>query len=221
MERIVLFGGGTHVRYCIDAIEKEAKYEIIGITDPFLEIGSDILGYKVIGRQENIVSLIENYKIEGGLITIGDNWTRKIVSDAIICLIPDFRFVSVIHPSVIIGKGVEIGIGVFIMAGCIINPFSIIEDFCFMATGAILEHDCLMEEYSSLSAGSVTGGKVKIGKFAAITLGVVLFDRIKIGEHSVIGSGSLVTKDIPSFVVAYGRPAKIIRKREIGEKFLK
>jgi len=221
MKNIVLFGGGTHVRYCIDIILKENKYNIIGITDPYLDLGSKVLGYQVIGRQEDLKILVKKYNIEAGIITIGDNWTRKLVKDIIITQIPSFEFVSAIHPSVILGSNVTIGTGTVIMAGCIISPNSVIGDFCFLASGAILEHDSLMEEFSSLSAGSTTGGKVTIRKYTAITLGVVIFDRIEIGEHSVVGSGSLVTKNIPAYVVAYGAPAKVIRARFVGEKYLK
>lgn len=46
-------------------------------------------------------------------------------------------------------------------------------------------------------------------------MGANIIDGIKIGENSIIGAGSLVTKDIPSGVVAYGNPCKIIRKNEI------
>jgi acetyltransferase-like isoleucine patch superfamily enzyme len=46
-------------------------------------------------------------------------------------------------------------------------------------------------------------------------------DRLNIGENTVVGSGSLVTKDLPDNVLAYGTPAKIIRQRKLGEKFIK
>ena len=45
-----------------------------------------------------------------------------------------------------------------------------------------------------------------IGANAVITAGVT------IGKHSVIGAGSVVTKNIPSFCVAVGNPAKIIKR---------
>jgi acetyltransferase-like isoleucine patch superfamily enzyme len=35
---------------------------------------------------------------------------------------------------------------------------------------------------------------------------------VEIGENSVIGAGSVVTKSIPSRVLAAGNPAKILRK---------
>ena len=66
MKNIVLFGGGLHVHYCIDTIEKEARYKIVGITDPYQEAGNDLYGYKVIGRQEDLLRLIGQYDIYGG-----------------------------------------------------------------------------------------------------------------------------------------------------------
>lgn len=35
---------------------------------------------------------------------------------------------------------------------------------------------------------------------------------VTIGEGSVVGAGSVVTKDIPSNVLAFGNPCKVIRK---------
>lgn len=220
MENILLFGGGLHANYCIDIIKKEGKFDIVGIVDSIKDIGTTLFGYNVIGRQEQLAELIEKYDIHGGLITIGDNWSRKIVYDCIINQIPDFKFVNAIHPSTIIGMNVEFGVGIVIMAGCIINPNSILGDFCFFATGAQLEHNCRIGDFASISAGSITGGKVDIGKYSAITLGVIIMDRLNIGENTVVGSGSLVTKDLPDNVLAYGNPAKIIRTRKLGEKFL-
>ena len=218
---IVLFGGGNQAHYTIDIIEKEAKHKIIGIIDSIHPIGSIRFGYKILGRQEDLSSLIAEYQIEGGLITIGDNWGRYKVYQEIIKINPNFEFVNAIHPSVIIGNNVVLGKGITAMAGVIFNPKSIIGDFTFFATGAQIEHDCVINEFASVSAGSVMGGYVNIGKFSAITLGVTILDRITIGENTVVGAGSLVLNDITDNILAYGNPAKFIRMREQGEKFLK
>lgn len=221
MKNLVLIGGGNQAHYTIDIIEKEGKYNIVGIIDSIHEIGSKRFGYNIIGRQEEIKTLIEEYNIDGGIISIGDNWGRYYVSQQILSYVPQFNFFNAIHPSVIIGNNVSLGKGIVAMAGCIFNPKSTIGDFCFFATGAQVEHDCIIEDFASISAGSVTGGYVKLGKFSAITLGVTVMDRIEIGENTVVGSGSLVIKSLPDNVLAYGNPAKIIRNRTQGEKFLK
>lgn len=218
---IVIFGGGVQAKCTIDIIEKEGKYTIVGIIDSKAKVGAYIYDYLVIGRQEDVKSLQNKYQIYGGIISIGDNWIRKIIYDDIVKQVPDFNFINAIHPSTIIGNGVEIGRGIMVMAGCIINPGAVIKDFTFFATGAQIEHDCIIHDFASVSAGSVTGGLVEIGKYSAITLGVTIIDRIKIGENSVIGSGSLILKNVPDNVLVYGVPGVIIKKRKPYERFLK
>ncbi len=221
MKNIVLIGGGTQAVYTLDIIQKESKYNVVGIIDSLQPIGHDIYGYKVIGRQENIKDLAKEYDFDGGVISVGDNWTRKIIYDAIVLIDPDFKFRSTIHPSCIVGNYVEMGVGVVAMAGCIFNAGACIGDFTFFATGAQIEHNNQISEFASVSAGSITGGYVNLGRYSAITLGVTVTDRVTIGENTIVGSGSLVIKDLPDNVLAYGNPAKIIRQRKLGERFLR
>jgi len=220
MKNIVLIGGGDQAHYTIDIIHKEGKYKIVGIIDAQEEIGSIKFGYKIIGRQDAIKQIAALYEVDGGVISIGDNWTRYYVAKEIRSYVSDFKFFNAIHPSCIIGEHVKFGEGIVAMAGVIFNPRSTVGDHTFFATGAQVEHDCIIGDYASISAGSITGGYVELGDFAAITLGVTVFDRTKIGKNSVVGAGCLVVKDLPDNVLAYGSPAKIIRKREAGEKFL-
>src|SRR5688572_1406782 len=220
-KNILLFGGGNHLQYSIDIIEKENKYHIAGIIDSIQDIGRELFGYKVLGRQENIEAIVREFNIEGGIITVGDNWSRKYIYDAITSKLPEFVFVNAIHPSVIIGNNVVFGRGVIAMAGCIFNTGARAGDFSFFATGAQIEHDCNIGNFASVSAGCVMGGHVTIGPYSALTLGVIILDRLSIGENTVVGSGALVIKSLPDNVLAYGNPATIIRSRTSGEKFLK
>ncbi len=56
---------------------------------------------------------------------------------------------------------------------------------------------------------------VKIGNNVWIGAGVHINQGVTIGDNTIIGSGSVVTKDIPSNVVAVGVPCKV--SREITE----
>lgn len=53
---------------------------------------------------------------------------------------------------------------------------------------------------------------VYIGKNVWIASNVTILPGVHIGDNSVIGAGSVVTKDIPSNVIALGNPAKILRE---------
>jgi sugar O-acyltransferase (sialic acid O-acetyltransferase NeuD family) len=219
--KILLVGGGNQLRYSVDIVEREGRHEIVGIIDSIQPIGTKLLGYEIIGRQEEIAALAAARGAEGGLITVGDNWSRKLIRDEIVASLPGFRFVNAIHPSVITASGVRIGVGVVAMAGVIFNPGARLGDFTFFATGAQIEHDCEIDDYASVSAGTILGGYVKIGKYSAVTLGVTIVDRVSIGENTVVGAGALVTRSLPDNVLAYGSPARVVRPRTVGERFLR
>ena len=57
---------------------------------------------------------------------------------------------------------------------------------------------------------------VRIGRNCWLGAGVVVLPGVTIGDNVVIGAGSIVTKDLPSNVVAVGNPCRILR--EVGEK---
>lgn len=57
---------------------------------------------------------------------------------------------------------------------------------------------------------------VRIGKNCWIGAGALIMPGVTIGDNTVIGAGSVVTKDIPSNVVAVGNPCRIMR--EINEQ---
>ena len=56
---------------------------------------------------------------------------------------------------------------------------------------------------------------VRIGRNCWIGAGALIMPGITIGDNVVVGAGSVVTKDLPSNVVAVGNPCRILR--EIGD----
>lgn len=219
-QKVIIVGSSGHSKVIIDIFEKEDKYRIIGLLDAFRKIGEKTLGYKVIGKEDDLPGLISknpNCKI---FIAIGDNWIRKKVRNKIIEIIPNIDFATTIHPSANIGKNVIIGKGVAIMAGAIINSDTVIEDFTIINTKASIDHDSKMLKFSSLAPNATTGGNVSIGEFSAISIGATIKHGISIGNHTIIGAGALVMKNCEDNLIMYGIPAKVIRKREKGDKYL-
>ncbi|MCK4544227.1 N-acetyltransferase [candidate division WOR-3 bacterium] len=56
--------------------------------------------------------------------------------------------------------------------------------------------------------------KTIVKKGASIGTSVTILSGITIGKNSIIGAGSVVTRDIPDNVIAFGYPAKAIRTIE-------
>jgi acetyltransferase-like isoleucine patch superfamily enzyme len=102
----------------------------------------------------------------------------------------------------------------------VVNSDCRIGRFCILNTKALLDHDGLMEDYSSLAPNAAAGGNVTVGTFSAISLGANIVHGVFIGEHTILGAGALALENIPDHCVAYGAPAKYVRKRGEGERYL-
>ena len=219
MARILIVGSAGHAKVIIDIVEQERQHQIVGLIDRFRAVGESTLGYSIMGKEEDIPTLMTQHEIQGGLVAVGDNFARKRVAERVQSLAPDFRFVTATHPSAVIGRDTEIGMGTVIMAGALVNPSCRIGAFCVLNTGALLEHDSRMADFASLAPGAVTGGHVELGLCAAVNIGATVADRVHIGEHAVVGAGAAALTDIAPFTLAYGVPAKPIRPRAAGERY--
>lgn len=216
MKNIVVFGCGSHAKVVIDIIEKMELYYILGIIDSYVTAGTNVYGYEVLGDEK----LLQQLDVEGGIVAIGDNFIRSNMVQKIKDISKDFNFISAIHPSTCVAKGVKLGEGTVVMPGAIINSDSKIGEHCIINTKASVDHDCAIEDFVSLAPGVTLGGNVTIGQHSAISIGTSVIHSIKIADHTIIGAGSIVLHDIDSQVIAYGTPAKMVRKREIGERYL-
>lgn len=54
-------------------------------------------------------------------------------------------------------------------------------------------------------------GKIVIRQDAWIGVGAIILPDIEIGEGAIVGSNSVVTKDVPDYTIVVGAPAKAIR----------
>ena len=220
MKNILVVGSSGHARVVIDIIEQQGSYKIAGLLDRNRPVGETTMGYNILGSESNIKDLRDKHKVDGIIVAIGDNSIRSDVAETIYGLCPDLDYVSAIHPRATIGRDVSIGDGTVIMAGAVINPCCSIGRGCIINTTASLDHDSVMGDFSSLAPGAITGGNCVIGQHAAISIGATLLHGISVGEHTVIGAGATVLENIDAYKMAHGIPAKVVRERKAGDKYL-
>jgi acetyltransferase-like isoleucine patch superfamily enzyme len=60
--------------------------------------------------------------------------------------------------------------------------------------------------------GSIESAPVVIGDHAWINFNAAILKGVTIGEGAIIGAGSVVTKDVPPYVLCAGNPARVIRE---------
>ena len=125
---------------------------------------------------------------------------------------PDFnKFINVIHSGLDISDTSKIGCGVLINSKVSIASQTKIGNFVSINRHVSIGHHTIISDYCSINPGTNIAGNVTIGKGSTIGMGTNILHQVKIGKNTIIGAGSVVTKDIPDNVIAYGSPCKIIR----------
>jgi len=113
-------------------------------------------------------------------------------------------------PSVPRRSGCRIGNNVKIHCNCYVAQFTIIEDNVFLAPGVIIANDLFPGP--AFHEQPLRGPILRRG--AQIGCNVTLLPGVEIGEYTLVGAGSVVTRDLPPRVLAYGNPARVHKRIE-------
>lgn len=133
------------------------------------------------------------------------------------CVLGDFVYV---------GKGVKIGNGVKLENKATVYEGVRIEDKVFVGPHVSFTNDLYPRSFST--NWKIVETLVKEG--ASIGAGAIVRCGITVGEYALIGAGSAVTKEVPSYAIAYGNPAEVrgfackcgrkLREEEKKQKFV-
>lgn len=108
----------------------------------------------------------------------------------------------------VIDYGCRVGDRVKIHSNCYIAQFTVLEDDVFLAPGVSIANDLYPGD--PVSAVLMTGPVIGAG--AQIGVNVTILPFVRIGAGAMIGSGSVVTRDVPAGMLAYGNPAVVHRR---------
>lgn len=157
---------------------------------------SSLLGYEV--RRDS-----GHY--DSAIVSIGDGRIRK----EIVSRLEVKEWVKAIHPKATVSPHASIDEGTVVMAGTVINSGAVIGKHCIINTGATVDHDCVIGDYCHIAPGVHVSGGVNVGEGSWIGVGSCVKQGVKIGKWVTIGAGSVVVKDIPDSVTAYGCPCRV------------
>lgn len=189
MKNLILIGGGGHCKSCIDVIEQEGKYQIKGIVDIKEKLGEKILGYKIIGTDNEIEELAKNNTF---IITLGQLKSpdkRIELFEKLVSL--NVNIPVIISPFAYISKYSSIGKGTIIFHHALVNADVKIGDNCIINTKALVEHDSVIGDHCHISTSALVNGGSKVGAGTFIGSNAVSKEYITIPEKSFIKAGSL------------------------------
>jgi len=191
MDNILLIGAGGHAKSCIDVIESDKKFNIIGLIDK--EINKTFFNYSILGNDDDLLNL--KSKSSFAFVTMGQigyNSTRSNLFNLIKEI--GFKIPTIISPFSYISKHSFVDIGSIIMHGAIINSNVKIGYNTIINSKALIEHDCNISNNCHISTGAIINGGVTISKNTFIGSGAIIRNGINIPENSFIKAGSLISQ---------------------------
>lgn len=212
MHKLVLIGAGGHCKACIEVIEQQSSYEIVGLLDQPDLVGSSVLGHPVIGTDDDILGYIKHgYHF---LITIGQIKTALVRKKIFSFLLENGAIMAtVISPTAQVSKYAKIGKGTIVMHHAFVNAAAEIGDNCILNTGCCIEHDALIGSHTHISTYAVVNGDVKIGNEVFVGSNATISSQVTIGHKIIIGAGAVVVKHLVDQEIYVGNPAGKLKKR--------
>ena len=210
---LILVGGGGHCKSVIEAAES-VGYTIKGILDIPLHVGDEVLGYTIIGTDNDIPLYVKKYDF---IVTVGffkDVSLRISLHNKI--EEAGGRFATIIASTAHVSKYADLGIGTVVLHQACVNAGTKIGKGCIINTFANIEHDVIIGDYCHISTGAMINGDCKIGANTFIGSQSVLLNTIKIADNVIVGAGSVVINSLFQKGIYVGNPVSM--KDEIDEK---
>lgn len=195
--RLIIIGASGHGKVVAD-IAKLNGYTHIAFLDDDESI-KDCAGYPVLGVVDCADSL------EGALfVAIGQANVRKRLMDRY----RERNFPVLIHPNAVVADSVEMGEGSVVMAGAVVNPYSVIGKGSIINTSASVDHDCALGDFVHVSVGAHLCGNVWVDEGTWIGAGAVVSNNVAVCSGCMIGAGAVVVKDVLLSGTYVGVPAR-------------
>lgn len=201
---IILIGGGGHCKSVIDVAES-AGYNILGILDMPEEVGNQVLGYKVIGTDDDIPQYVDKAEF---VITVGfiKSPTVRIriynkIKEA------GGKLATMVASTAYVSKYAVLGEGTVVMHHAMVNAGARIGISCIINTFCNIEHDAVIGDQCHISTGTMVNGGCKVGDRVFIGSQSVMANGVSIGDDIVVGAGSLIRKSLREKGIYSGSPA--------------
>lgn len=188
---LILIGGGGHCRSVIDAAES-AGYSILGILDRPEKIGQKVLGYSILGSDDDVLTFVDKASF---VITVGQIKTSSARRRIAECIEKaGGKLATIIANDAYVSKYADVGEGTVVLHKAFINAGAKTGKNCIINTMVNIEHDAQIGDFCHISTGTMVNGETKIGHDTFVGSGSTLYNCIEIADNSIIPAGSVVRK---------------------------
>lgn len=188
MEKLILVGGGGHCKACIDVIELQKKYKIVGILDSADKVGETLSGYRIIDTDDAMA----RYVAQGChfLVTVGQVKSSKLRQQLYSKLEQlNASIATVISPRAHVARTAKIDKGVIVMHDALVNAGAHVANNCIINTKSLIEHDAEIQSHCHISTGAIVNGGAKISSCTFVGSNAVVVHGVSTKTEEFVKAG--------------------------------
>lgn len=204
--KIHILGVGNNTAVYIDLVEV-CGYEVAGLYHcDNTRVGEAYFGHRIIGSHDQLFESIDDKTFVA--VSMGDNKIRQSVANKVRehgGIIP-----TLIHPNASVSPYADLDHGVVIHSGAVVQAGVRIGRDTVISYRSGISHTSTIKEACYIAVGATVGAYITIENLAFVGMGATLVSgKVKrVGTSATIGAGSLVLKDVDSYQIVAGMPAK-------------
>ena len=117
-------------------------------------------------------------------------------------------FLTVIHPTAVIGKNVRLGHGVVLCPGVVLTSDIEVGAMTMINCQSSAGHDVRIGDWCTISAHCDLTGHTQLGRGVFMGSGARIIPGKSVGDHAVVGAGSVVIRSVANKQKVFGNPAR-------------
>lgn len=206
---LLLVGASGLGRETAEAVRAGEEWDLVGWADDDPTLWStEVDGLPVLGPLEVLLE----HDDWSGVLCPGSGRARLRLADRLSDGgLPDDRFATVVHPSVVVPRSCRVGAGSVLLAGSVLTASVALGRHVVVMPGVVLTHDDVLADQVTVCARVALAGGVAVAAGAYLGTGCTVREDLTVGAWSTVGMGSVVLRDVPAHEVWAGVPARRLR----------
>lgn len=200
MSTLLILGAGGHGRVVADAALSQGIWQEVAATDrdPGRCVGELLPGIPLAAPAQALPGATAVH------VAIGTARARQAEAEAV-----GLAFLaSIIHPQSTVSSTARVGAGSFVAARSVVGPNAQLGLGVIVNHGAVVDHDVTVGDFSHVAPQAALGGAARVGRRVLVGTGACVLPGVSVCDDVTIGAGAVVHANLTQPGVYVGVPAR-------------